>query len=85
MLPVHRAYRKTGAEMTYSAAIAGMKTAMTTAKASIADAVAALYSVESPTKDQSAEITNMMNALTSVSASVMRLESTPTPATPSAS
>ena len=69
--------------MTYAAAIAGMKTAMTTAKASIADAVAALYSVESPTKEQSSEITNMMNALTSVSASVMRLESTP--ATPSAS
>ena len=71
--------------MTYAAAIAAMKTAMTTAKTSIADAVAALYSVESPTKDQSSEITNMMNALTSVSASVMRLESTPTPATPSAS
>ena len=71
--------------MTYAAAIAEMKTAMTTAKASIANAVAALYSVESPTKDQSSEITNMMNALTSVSASVMRLESTPTPSTPSAS
>ena len=71
--------------MTYAAAIAAMKTAMTTAKTSIADAVAALYSVESPTKDQSSAITNMMNALTSVSASVMRLESTPTPATPSAS
>lgn len=71
--------------MTYAAAIAEMKTAMTTAKASIAEAVAALYAVESPTKDQSAEITNMMNALNSVSASVMRLESFPTPATPSAS
>lgn len=71
--------------MTYAAAIAEMKTAMTTAKASVAEAVAALYDVESPTKEQSAEITNMMNALNSVSASVMRLESTPTPATPSAS
>lgn len=71
--------------MTYAAAIAEMKTAMTTAKASIAEAVAALYSVEEPTKEQSDSITNMMNALNSVSSSVMRLESTPTPATPSAS